>query len=74
MKQVAIFETDYSRPEGSQTAEEQANKWLKEHVGCPIINFTYRANVALAANEQTSGSDYHQSICILYDTVMTRPH
>lgn len=74
MKKVVIFETDFSRPEGSQTAEEQANKWLKEHVGCPIINFTYQANVALAANEYGSGTETHQSICILYDTVMTVPH
>lgn len=28
MKQVAIFETDFSRPEGLQTVEEQANKWV----------------------------------------------
>lgn len=76
MKQFVIFEAGYhGSPSPVYTsADELANQWLKEHPGITIIDFKYQANVSLAANEQTSGSDYHQSICILYDTVMTGPH
>ena len=76
MKQFIIFEAGYyGSPSPVYTsADELANQWLKEHPGITIIDFKYQANVSLAANEQTSGSDYHQSICILYDTVMTGPH
>ena len=76
MKQFVVFEAGYhGSPSPVYTsADELANQWLKEHPGITIIDFKYQANVSLAANEQTSGSDYHQSICILYDTVMTGPH
>lgn len=76
MKQFIIFEAGYhGSPSPVYTsADELANQWLKEHPGITIIDFKYQANVSLAANEQTSGSDYHQSICILYDTLMTAPH
>lgn len=74
MKQIIIFEAGYYGSPEYKSADELANQWLKEHPGITIIDFKYQANVSLAANEQTSGSDYHQSICILYDTVMTGPH
>ena len=76
MKQFIIFEAGYygSTSPVYTSADELANQWLKEHPGITIIDFKYQANVSLAANEQTSGSDYHQSICILYDTVITEPH
>lgn len=71
MKQFIIFEARYYGSPQYKSADELANQWLKDHPGITIIDFKYQANVSLAANEQTSGSEYHQSICILYDTVIT---
>lgn len=64
MRQVIIFETDHER---GLAAEALANEWLIAHPKVNILKFEYQANVSLAANDYTSGSETHQSICILYN-------
>lgn len=67
MQQIKIFTTDSAYLEGWESADDKANKWLSENPNVRILDMRYQANISGFADSGVSGSDFHESICLLYE-------
>lgn len=68
MQQIKIFTSDQAYKEGWVSADDKANKWLLENPNVRILDMHYQANVSGFADSGVSASDFHESICLLYET------
>lgn len=67
MQQIKIFTSDQAYKEGWISADDKANKWLSENPNVRILDMRYQANVSGFADSRVSASDFHESICLLYE-------
>lgn len=67
MQQIKIFTSDQVYKEGWVSADDKANKWLSENPNVRILDMRYQANVSGFADSGVSASDFHESICLLYE-------
>lgn len=67
MQQIKIFTTDFGFRENWVSADDKANKWLAENPQVRILDMRYQANISGFADSGVSGSDFHESICLLYE-------
>lgn len=67
MQQIKIFTSDSAYKEGWVSADDKANKWLSENPQVRILDMRYQANVSGFADSGVSASDFHESICLLYE-------
>lgn len=67
MQQIKIFTSDSPYREGWKSADDKANKWLSENPNVRILDMRYQANVSGFADSGVSASDFHESICLLYE-------
>ena len=67
MQQIKIFTSDSAYKEGWVSADDKANKWLAENPQVRILDMRYQANVSGFAGSGVSGSDFHESVCLLYE-------
>lgn len=67
MQQIKIFTSDQAYKESWISADDKANKWLSENPNVRILNMRYQANVSGFADSGVSASDFHESICLLYE-------
>lgn len=50
------------------SADDKANEWLRENPNVRVLDMRYQANVSGFADSGVSGSDFHEAICLLYET------
>ena len=67
MQQIKIFTTDSGFRENWVSADDKANKWLSENPQVRVLDMRYQANVSGFADSGVSASDFHESICLLYE-------
>ena len=67
MRQIKIFTTDSGFRENWVSADEKANKWLAENPNVRDLDIRYQANISGFADSGVSASDFHESICLLYE-------
>lgn len=67
MQQIKIFTSDSAFKEGWVSADDKANQWLSENSNVRVIDMRYQANVSGFADSGVSASDFHESICLLYE-------
>ena len=67
MQQIKIFTTDSGFRENWVSADDKANKWLSENPNVRVLDMRYQANVSGFADSGVSGSEFHESICLLYE-------
>ena len=67
MQQIKIFTSDSAYKEGWVSADDKANKWLSENPQVRVLDMRYQANVSGFADSGVSASDFHESICLLYE-------
>jgi hypothetical protein len=67
MQQIKIFTTDSGFRENWVSADDKANKWLSENPNVRVLDMRYQANVSGFADSGVSASDFHESICLLYE-------
>ena len=58
MQQIKIFTSESAYKEGWVSADDKANKWLSENPQVRVSGF---------ADSGVSASDFHESICLLYE-------
>lgn len=68
MQQIKIFTSDSAFKEGWKSADDKANEWLRENPNVRVLDMRYQANVSGFADSGVSGSDFHEAICLLYET------
>lgn len=68
MQQIKIFTTDFGFRENWVSADDKANEWLRENPNVRVLDMRYQANVSGFADDGVSGSDFHEAICLLYET------
>ena len=68
MQQLKIFTSDSPYREGWKSADDKANEWLRENPNVRVLDMRYQANVSGFADSWVSGSDFHEAICLLYET------
>ena len=67
MQQIKIFTSEFHYEKGWIGADDKANKWLSENPKVRILDMRYQANVSGYADSGVSASDFHESICLLYE-------
>ena len=67
MQQIKIFTTDSGFRENWVSADEKANKWLAENPNVRVLDIRYQADMSVIADSGVSASDFHESICLLYE-------
>lgn len=67
MQQIKIFTSDQAYKEGWVSAVEKANKWLAENPNVRVLDIRYQANISGFADSGVSASDFHESICLVYE-------
>ena len=67
MQQIKIFTSESHYEKGWVSADDKANKWLSENPKVRILDMRYQANVSGYADSGVSASDFHESICLLYE-------
>lgn len=67
MQQIKIFTSESHHEKGWISADDKANKWLSENPKVKILDMRYQANVSGYADSGVSASDFHESICLLYE-------
>ena len=67
MQQIKIFTSDSAYKEGWVSADDKSNKWLSENPQVRVLDMRYQANVSGFADSGVSASDFHESICLLYE-------
>lgn len=67
MQQIKIFTTDSGFRENWVSADDKANEWLRENPNVRVLDMRYQANVSGFADSGVSASDFHESICLLYE-------
>lgn len=68
MQQIKIFTSKQHFEEGWKSADDLANEWLRENPNVRVLDLRYQANVSGFADSGVSGSDFHEAICLLYET------
>lgn len=68
MQQIRIFTSESHFKEGWRSADDIANEWLRENPNVRVLDMRYQANVSGFADNGVSGSDFHEAICLLYET------
>lgn len=68
MQQLKIFTSDSPYREVWKSADDKANEWLRENPNVRVLDMRYQANVSGFADSGVSGSDFHEAICLLYET------
>lgn len=67
MQQIRIFTSESHFKEGWKSADDLANEWLIENPNVRVLDMRYQANVSGFADSGVSASDFHESICLLYE-------
>ena len=68
MQQIKIFTSKQHFEEDWKSADDKANEWLRENPNVRVLDMRYQANVSGFADSGVSGSDFHEAICLLYET------
>lgn len=68
MQQIKIFTSESHFKESWKSADDIANEWLRENPNVRVLDMRYQANVSGFADSGVSASDFHESICLLYET------
>lgn len=68
MQQIKIFTSKQHFEEDWKSADDIANEWLRENPNVRVLDLRYQANVSGFADSGVSASDFHESICLLYET------
>lgn len=68
MQQIRIFTSESHFKEGWKSVDDLANEWLRENPNVRVLDMRYQANVSGFADSGVSASDFHASICLLYET------
>ena len=67
MQQIKIFTSESHFKESWKSADDIANEWLRENPNVRVLDMRYQANVSGFADSGVSTSDFHESICLLYE-------